>query len=350
MTSYVPPVEITPIFNSKNFDEATVSQRYADNKYLIKVIPDKAISLESFLAGIETQDINSNTDILNLATNTTNTTLNIGNSVITNNITGISNEINGPTVITGSTEINGLTVITGSTDIIGQTDITGALNVSSDITTLTSAIIGDSATSATIIEPTQIMVKNNSNKFIVKINSGTGCTVGTFNSMDLKLITNNTTRATINSTGTSFNISNGTQLNLSDTTNSTSLTTGSLITNGGIGVNKNMYIGGLVDIVGNIEVDGQAKLNGGLSTYLNQTPFKIQSTQLNPTSGNVTWTFPSAYTSNPTVTATAYLSGEVNMRPCLITSLSSTSVTIRCVKTDNSSCENTVLIQIIAIG
>lgn len=108
--------------------------------------------------------------------------------------------------------------------------------------------------------------------------------------------------------------------------------------------------GDLLTVRGNARIDNSMTALGGIGTFLGQVPYKQQFTKGNPTSGNFIWVFPSAYVSAPTITATAFLAGETNMRNCLITALSNTSVTIRCVRTDNSACENTTQINIIAIG
>lgn len=74
-------------------------------------------------------------------------------------------------------------------------------------------------------------------------------------------------------------------ISITNTTQSTSYSTGSLILSGGLGVAKNLYVQGNVDITGNININGQ--ITGSL-TEINVTNLNVSDSLIYLADGNLT--------------------------------------------------------------
>jgi len=107
MATYPPPIPNPPNtpFNPSEFIYETsgsggITQSQADARYLIKILPDTANSLETFTAGIETDDITDVTGTLDIDAATLNlgatncTALNIGNPLTNTTFFGNTTYIN----------------------------------------------------------------------------------------------------------------------------------------------------------------------------------------------------------------------------------------------------------------
>lgn len=448
MSAYNPPIENTPIFNTENFiqvDSNGLTIQETDARYLKKTTPDVATAEETFQSGIITDSINSQSGTLSLGTTAT-STINIGGASsnvtiygsttyldVTNlqvedknilvnktgidcNGAGLSVENNGSVIASLNTDTTGDWVLTSTNNrlytneiqektigngveimsdldlnqndvidvgslqgvadsglFIGHNSGTGTIDLwtsgtrraqvlASGQLNLQTSIATSSATTGTLVSAGGIGCSGNI--FSTGSIYCNGGNVGTTTATNLNIITSNNSRISIGGSSGDVFVQSGTA--------STSSTTGALRVTGGCGIGGAIYNAGLIGNLNttqasnsgagaiatdggiaslkNMWAGGKVVGEGGLSSFSTQTAFKIQSTKLTPTSGNASWTFPSAYTTAPTITATAFLAGETNMRPVLITALSNTAVTVRCVKSDNSACESTVEIQVIAMG
>jgi hypothetical protein len=74
--------------------------------------------------------------------------------------------------------------------------------------------------------------------------------------------TGGTQRATLNTT---FDLSSTVNVVINNTTQSTSTSTGALVIDGGVGIAKNLYIGGNIDVAGTMQFDGGANFEGNVT-------------------------------------------------------------------------------------
>lgn len=382
MSSNLPPtnLEELSIFNPTYYTEPTgtgVSQAFCDFRYLIKTEPDTAIANETFDAGITTNTINTASGTLSIgATGASNIYIGSAGSNVTIygsttylDITNLEVEDKNILVNKTGTDCNGAGLSVEKDGFVISsltTDSSGNWNVNAPNNRLYLNEIQEKTVGNQIKINSDLDLNNNDVLDIGSLqgSSNLGLFIGhNTGSGTIDFYTQGNRRAQI--------LSNG-QVSLQTGLASSSSTTGTLVVTGGAGISGAIYNAGLIGNLNttqasnsgsgaiatdggisslkNMWAGGKVVGEGGLASFSSQTAFKIQSTKLTPSSGNASWTFPSAYTSAPTITATAFLAGETNMRPCLITALSNTAVTVRCVKSDNSACENTTEIQVIAMG
>ncbi len=124
----------------------------------------------------------------------------------------------------------GALIVSGGVGIAGALNVGSTLNVTSSINTTSSG--------------TGISQTNNGVTIGLNITGTTGI-IGTTTNHNLDLMTNGSSRLTINSSGS---ISTSNVLSITNATSSTSTTTGALVISGGTGINGNMFIGGVLAI------------------------------------------------------------------------------------------------------
>jgi len=180
--------------------------------------------------------------------------------------------------VTADPNAHGGTHVLGSTDVTyintGQitTGVLGAARGGTGTTTSTgtgSNVLSDSPTfTGTIALPSTISIGNVSATELGYVDGVTSPIQNQINSKIAK-------------TGDTFTGA----VAISDATQSTSYSTGSLILSGGLGVAKNLYVQGNVDITGNININGQ--ITGSL-TEINVTNLNVSDSLIYLADGNLT--------------------------------------------------------------
>ena len=188
----------------------------------------------------------------------------------------ISNDLSvgGNLTVTGDTTINGnLTFGDAATDTINfnadvdsdiKPETTGTYNLGSSTQEWNDIFIDGTATvdmltvdeDATVAGTLDVIgdtgIDGNfdvaTNKFTVDAATGDTVVAGTFDATG-----NSTIGGTLDITGVT---------NVDDTTGSTSITTGALVVDGGVGIAENLYVGGLLDTVGDITTAGNVSVAG----------------------------------------------------------------------------------------
>jgi len=207
------------------------------------------------------------------------------------------------TKLAASKNINGV-AFDGSTDIT-VTAAAGTLTGS----TLNSSVTGSSLTSVGIIGTgtwrgttigvlyggtgtttstgTGSVVLSDSPTFTTAVTLPSNTSIGTTTSTELSYV-HGVTSAIQSQIDSKIAKAGGTftgAVTVSDTTQATSYSTGSLILSGGLGIAKNLYVQGNVDITGNININGQ--ITGSL-TEINVTNLNVSDSLIYLADGNLT--------------------------------------------------------------
>ena len=193
--------------------------------------------------------------VANATTASTNTTtgalvvkggVGIAGAVYTGSLLSVAGNISGSNLATGQINTSGNLYLGGSTSIAGRADIVGYATIGGNLD-VTGAVTGGGIrkTSSTTapVNPVvgDVWYKTDTDVYYTYVNDGTsnywidyvGATVSN--------------AAVDNSTNQDFSIASG--------TDSTSTGTGALTVVGGVGTTGNLYVGGLVDVAGNISAN-----------------------------------------------------------------------------------------------
>jgi len=172
----------------------------------------------------------------------------------------------------------------GGTHVLGSTDVTYI-----DAGQITAGVLGVTrgGTGTTTSTGTGSNVLSDSPTFTGTLALPSTTSVGTTTSAELGYVHGVTSAiqtqidSKIAKTGGTFTGA----VTISDATQSTSYSTGSLILSGGLGVAKNLYVQGNVDITGNININGQ--ITGSL-TQIDVTNLNVTDSLIYLGSGNLT--------------------------------------------------------------
>jgi hypothetical protein len=135
----------------------------------------------------------------------------------------------------------------------------------------------------------------------------------------LTFFTGGTQRATLNTT---FDLSSTVNVVINNTTQSTSTTTGALVIDGGVGIAKNLYIGGNIDVAGTMQFDGGANFEGNVTITGSDTPATEYFTIENG-SGDDKFVVDSA-NGNTQIAGTINVDGEATLASAIVEDLNAT--------------------------
>lgn len=228
-TVYPPPKEPEALFNASNWNDpstGSLSQEEADQRYLIKVVPDTAQSFETFGGGISTNLItalNGNMQIGNIGS----TVFFVGNTLIANvqtldvtdaqilvNKNGVTPLDAGLQVESGGNIVSSLLNNAQADWVLSSAnnrmylDSIGEKTANATVTFINPITVDDSSGSLSKMEASFICVEKGMDRGGMKLTPSTDFCFGTFNNLPLHLKTNNTTRATFDGANGDFDVGN----------------------------------------------------------------------------------------------------------------------------------------------
>lgn len=160
---------------------------------------------------------------------------------------------------TGALIVEGGVGIEKNLYVGGNADITGNLNVQGTTTTVDDLVVTDETITVNN-GGNQAAADTNDAGLIVSMSDATNATVHYDSTATSKWkmgeVGSTVEIADISSSQTLSNKTFSSAVNISDTTQSTDKDTGSLITEGGVGIEKNLYVGGNADITGTLNAQG----------------------------------------------------------------------------------------------
>jgi hypothetical protein len=138
---------------------------------------------------------------------------------------------------------------------------------------------------------------------------------------DDTLTFSNAGATTLTLTGSLFDLKSDVQMAVNNTTQSTSATTGALVVDGGVGIAKNVHIGGDLDVEGTMNFTGGAEFQGSVTIAGSETPatefFTIHD---GSSSETVAFQVDSA-NGNTTVAGTLGVTGEATLASATVSDL-----------------------------
>lgn len=213
-----------------------------------------SLTYPSGLTALETKNLNSDTILGLTLTNSTHSgkIYQIANELVIRDNTnetlrlGSATGLKIPFSIASTSTTTGSLIVSGGTGIAGNTYIGGILNA-------TNTTASTSSTTGGLV-----------------ISGGLGI-AGSINSAG------NITAVSLENTpigSTTANTGRFTSVNIINATGSTSKTSGALIVGGGVGINENLYVGGILNVEGAVTITGNLTVSG-TTTTVNTTTLNI---------------------------------------------------------------------------
>lgn len=267
-----PPLFNTTQFNDAAFQFTNYLTKYEADNYYIPTSYLPALAGTSQASKLMLTDASNSIQSINQIGFTT---MNYNGTIITSTGTEL-NYLHGS--VPGTASASNAIVLDSSRNItnINNLSATGNLTIGSLSSAKTITINSNDVSGNTGI----FIVNNGSVNMQYQMSSTVGY-FGTYSNHNLNLMTNNTSRVIIDTSG---------QLKVNSTTDSTSITTGSFVASGGVGIAKNCWIGTNLTVANTINLNGPGFYiaNGSRTALIsiqNTTSTNDLSLQTQPTGG-----------------------------------------------------------------